>query len=70
MTFWYLLRSTDTFFLVVYEPYRVLEGLQGVRFQGKKKVQNWSQISPKLRLGANRLPRTCDRSINKKVVGN
>ena len=34
MTFWYLPRSIDTIFLVVYEPYRVLEGLQGVGFQG------------------------------------
>ena len=31
----YLPRSTDTFFLVVYEPYRVLEGLRDVEFQGK-----------------------------------
>ena len=35
MTFWYLPRSIDTNFLVVYEPYRALEGLQGVGFQGK-----------------------------------
>ena len=49
MTFWYLPRSTDTFFLVVYEPYRVLEGLQGVGFQGKncftKLVSNFSEIN-------------------------
>ena len=35
-------------FLVVYEPYRVLEGLQGVGFQGKncftKLVSNFSEI--------------------------
>ena len=35
MTFCYLPRSIDTNFLVVYEPYRALEGLQGVAFQGK-----------------------------------
>ena len=32
MTFWYLPRSIDTFFLVVYEPHRALEGLQVVIF--------------------------------------
>ena len=35
MTFWYLPGSVDTNFLVVYEPHRVLEDLQGVGFQGK-----------------------------------
>ena len=35
MTFWYLPGSIDRIFLVVYEPHRVLEGLQGVGFQGK-----------------------------------
>ena len=35
MTFWYMPRSLDTNFLVVYEPCRVLEGLRGVEFQGK-----------------------------------
>ena len=35
MTFFYLPRSIDTNFLVVYEPYRALEGLQGVAFHGK-----------------------------------
>ena len=30
MTFWYLPRSIDTNFLLVYEPYRALEGLEGV----------------------------------------
>ena len=48
MTFWYLPRSTDTIFLVVYGPNRALEGLQGVRFQGKncftKLVPNFSEI--------------------------
>ena len=48
MTIWYLPRSIDTNFLVVYEPYRALEGLQGVRFQGKncltKLVSNFSEI--------------------------
>ena len=34
-TFQYLPRSIDTIILVVYEPYRALEGLQGVWFQGK-----------------------------------
>ena len=47
MTFCYLPRSTDTNFLVVYEPYRALEGLQGVAFQGKncltKMVPNFSK---------------------------
>ena len=47
MTFWYLPRSIDTNFLVVYEPYRALEGLQGVAFQGKncltKMVPNFSE---------------------------
>ena len=32
--FYYLPRSIDTIFLVVYEPYRALEGLEDVRFQG------------------------------------
>ena len=40
MTFWYLPRSIDTIFLVVYEPYRALEGLQGVGFQGKNCFTN------------------------------
>ena len=47
MTFLYLPRSIDTNFLVVYEPCRVLEGLQGVGFQGKncltKMVSNFSE---------------------------
>ena len=47
MTFWYLPRSIDTNFLVVYEPYRTLEGLQGVGFQGKncltKMASNFSE---------------------------
>ena len=47
MTFWYLPRSIDTNFLVVYESYRALEGLQGVGFQGKncftKLVSNFSE---------------------------
>ena len=47
MTFWYLPRSIDTNFLVVYEPYRALEGLQGVGFQGKncltKMASNFSE---------------------------
>ena len=51
MAFCFLPRSTDTIFLVVYEPYRVLEGLQGVGFQGKncftKLVSNFSEIKPK-----------------------
>ena len=34
-------------FLVVYEPYMVLEGLQGVRFQRKIALQNPSQVSLK-----------------------
>ena len=29
MTFWYLPRSIDTIFLVVYEPYSALDVLQG-----------------------------------------
>ena len=33
-------------FLVVYEPYMVLEGLQGVRFQRKIALQKWPQTSP------------------------
>ena len=32
---------------MVYEPYRVLEGLQGVGFQGKIALQKCSQTSPK-----------------------
>ena len=47
MTFFYLPRSIDTNFLVVYEPYRALEGLQGVGFQGKNCLTKWSQTSPK-----------------------
>ena len=35
-------------FLVVYEPYRVLEGLKGVGFQGKNYFKKWPQTSPKL----------------------
>ena len=35
-------------FLVVYEPYRVLEGLKGVGFQGKNCFKKWPQTSPKL----------------------
>ena len=49
MTFCYLPRSTDTIFLVVYEPNRALEGLQGVGFQGEncftKLVSNFSEIN-------------------------
>ena len=49
LTFWYLPRSIVTIFLVVYEPQRALEGLQGVRFQGKncftKVVSNFSEIN-------------------------
>ena len=41
--------SIDTIFLVVYEPHRALEGLQGVQFQGKKcstkTVSNFSEIN-------------------------
>ena len=48
MTFRYLPRSIDTIFLVVYEPHRVLECLQGVGFKGKncftKMVSNISEI--------------------------
>ena len=48
MKFWHLPRSIDIIFLAVYEPYRVLEGLQGVGFQGKncftKLVSNVSEI--------------------------
>ena len=47
MAFQSLPRSINTNFLVVYEPYRVLEGLQGVAFQGKnfltKMVPNFSE---------------------------
>jgi hypothetical protein len=47
MTFWYLPRSIDTIFLVVYEPHRALAGLQGVGFEGKnfftKMVSNFSE---------------------------
>ena len=47
MTFWYLPMSIDTNFLVVYEPYRALEGLQGVGFQCKncltKMASNYSE---------------------------
>ena len=47
MTFWYLPRSIDTNFLMVYEPYRALEGLQGVGLQGKncltKMASNFSE---------------------------
>jgi hypothetical protein len=49
MTFWYLPISIDTNFLVVYEPHRVLEDLQGVGFQGKncftKMASNFSEIN-------------------------
>ena len=48
MTFWYLPGSIDIIFLVVYEPHRGLEGLQGVGFQGKncftKMFSNFSEI--------------------------
>jgi hypothetical protein len=41
-------------FLVVYEPYRVLEGLQGVGFQGKNcftnLVSNFSEIDFRLEI--------------------
>ena len=47
MTFCNLPTSIDTNFLVVYEPYRTLEGLQGVGFQGKncltKMASNFSE---------------------------
>ena len=36
MTSWDLPGSIDTIFLVVYEPHRALDGLQGVGFHGKK----------------------------------
>ena len=46
---YYLPRSIDTIFLVVYEPHKTLEGLQGVGFQGKicftKMVSNFSEIN-------------------------
>ena len=49
MAFCYLPRSTDTIFLVVYDPNRALEGLRGVGFQGKncftKLVSNFSEIN-------------------------
>ena len=48
MTFWYLPGSIDRIFLVVYEPHRVLEGLQGVGFQGKNCFTKMAQTSPKL----------------------
>jgi len=52
MTFKYLPRSIDTIFLVVYEPYRALEGLD-VGFQGKncftKMASNFSEIDCGLR---------------------
>ena len=42
-------RSIDIIILVVYEPYRALEGLQGVGFHGKtcfiKMVSNFSEIN-------------------------
>ena len=48
MTFKYLPRSIDTIFLVVYEPYRALEVLEDVGFQGKncftKMASNFSDI--------------------------
>jgi hypothetical protein len=48
MTFLYLPGSIEQFFLVVYEPHRVLEDLQGVGFQGKncftKMASNFSEI--------------------------
>ena len=34
MTSLYLPGSIETTFLVVYEPYRALDGLEGVEFQG------------------------------------
>ena len=47
MTFWYMPRSLDTNFLVVYEPCSALEGLRVVDFQGKncftKLVSNFSE---------------------------
>ena len=53
MTFKYLPRSIDTIFLVVYEPYRALEGLEDVGFQGKncftKMASNFSEIDWGLR---------------------
>jgi hypothetical protein len=49
MTFWYLPGLVYTIFLVVYETHRVLDGLQGVGFQGKncltKMVSNFSEIN-------------------------
>ena len=53
MTFKYMPRSIDTIFLVVYEPYRALEGLEDVGFQGKncftKMASNFSEIDCGLR---------------------
>ena len=49
MTFWYLPRSIYTIFLVVYEPDKLLECLQGVGFQDKncftKMVSNIFEIN-------------------------
>ena len=46
---YYLSWSIDTIVLVVYEPHRVLRGLQGVGFQGKKcftkMVSNFFEIN-------------------------
>ena len=48
MTFWYLPRSVDTIFLVVYEPHRVLEDLKVSDFKVKIASQKWRLTSPKL----------------------
>ena len=49
--FLYYEKMNKKYFLMVYEPYRVLEGLQGAGFQGKncftKFVSNFSEIKPK-----------------------
>ena len=49
MTFFYLPRSIDTIFLMIYEPHRVLEGVQSGGFQDKncltKMVLNFSKIN-------------------------
>ena len=47
--FFYLPRSIDTIFLMIYEPHRVLEGVQSGGFQGKncltKMVSHFSKIN-------------------------
>ena len=46
MTLWCLTRLINTIFLVIYEPYRALEGLayRVSDFKVKIALQNWSQI--------------------------